>query len=241
MKMRGILVVGVVMAVVLLLGTGFSGTVYAKEYNGHNDNSVSFRMVESKALYKYALLKIEKHRFSLQYSKIVIAKINRDSYWIYIPFKPTRAVIGGLSIIYTNKSIIDSAWGYYDKQVGKISIFNVISGKKEVIYTEHINAKSISEPSLLSTTYYYWWGWKVVLTEDETQTLILGLGAAGASVAAIAALLAWLGIPAGIAGVIAAFLAAGSADIAFIDHLGGNKGVYFSGIWGTNIVWCWHN
>ncbi len=241
MRMRGIIIAGVAMAVVLLIGTGFSGTVYAKEYNIHKNNSIPFKMVESNALYKYALLKIEKYQFSLQYNKMVFTKMNRDSYWIYIPFKSADAIIGGLSIIYANTTITDIAWGYYDRQVGKISIFNVISGKKEVIYTEHINIKSISEPSVLSSTYYYWWGWKVVLTEYETQTLILGLGAAGASVAAIAALLAWLGIPAGIAGVIAAFLAAGSADIAFIDHLGGNKGVYFSGIWGTNIVWCWHN
>jgi len=39
------------------------------------------------------------------------------------------------------------------------------------------------------------------------------------------------GVPAGIAGVIVAFLLAGSADIAFIDWIGGNHGVYFAGTW----------
>lgn len=37
MKVRGIIIAGVVMAVVLLIGTGFNGTVYAKEYTPLKD------------------------------------------------------------------------------------------------------------------------------------------------------------------------------------------------------------
>ena len=243
-KMRIVLGIGVLFAVILLVGTAFSGSVYGRSMaSTPQRTNISTLKIEFSKMSSMETSKInkiinqgktyeqlvsnlkEKHfmqdKSSNIYEKIVVKSrdtiINEFTY-VYLPFKDV-----------TGKT----AFVVFIVKHSKVQSFSVGYSPNNAVENEH-------HFQIESSTHYYWWGWKVVLTEHETQGLILALGAAGATVAAIAALLIETGVPAGIAGVIAAFLLAGSADIAFIDWLGGNHGVYFAGTWWGNI-WCWHN
>ena len=86
----------------------------------------------------------------------------------------------------------------------------------------------------------YWWGMRLYVDECGTQDIInaIKLGASGA--AALAAYLAWTGHPALILGLVSALLALSAGLLAWIDELGGYKGLEFSITWIFVASWFWH-
>jgi len=242
---KTVLSIGVVLAVMLLVGTAFSGGAYGRSIDATpqqtdistltievskvspNETGKINKIIDQAKTYEQLVSNLNEKHFiqensSNLYEKIVVKsghKVINEFTYVYLPFKDATGETAFLVFIINHSKIQSFSVGYFPN--------NAIKNEHN-FQTE-------------SFTYYYWWGWKVVLTEQETQELIDGLAAAGATIGAIAALLIEVGVPAGIAGVIAAFLAAGAADIAFIDSLGGHHGVYFAGTWVGNIIWCWHN
>lgn len=86
----------------------------------------------------------------------------------------------------------------------------------------------------------HWWGWKITFTEQETQDIIKILEGGSATAGAVAAYLAYTGVPAGVALAVAAALIASATIIYAIDALGGHKGIYVKYlITGNTIIW--HN
>ena len=113
MRMRGILVVGAIMAVVLLLGTGFSGTVYAKDFttaneiktlkvstpkwikNKYSGKILSFTAGNTKYILHYKL--IDLHKYTIWITSI---SKNGERYIVRytIDYKEHRAWIDGREI-----------------------------------------------------------------------------------------------------------------------------------------------
>lgn len=86
----------------------------------------------------------------------------------------------------------------------------------------------------------HWWGWKVTFTEQETQDIVKILEGGSATAGAVAAYLAYTGVPAGVALAVAAILIGSATIIYTIDAIGGHKGIYIERlITGNTIVW--HN
>lgn len=92
------------------------------------------------------------------------------------------------------------------------------------------------------TDYFgtYWWGMRLYTDECGTQDIInaVKLGASGA--AALAAYLAWTGHPALVLGLVSALLLLSAGLLAWIDELGGYRGLEFSVTWIFVVSWFWH-
>ncbi|KQO18202.1 hypothetical protein [Paenibacillus sp. Leaf72] len=102
-----------------------------------------------------------------------------------------------------------------------------------------VHADSYNPPVGL---YFYWWGWELSLSEYATQVLINGLNTGAASAAVASALQAAGIITAGTAavtGIIAAVVWFGGAAIGLADSLGGNKGIYFRGLYAPPVYYVW--
>ena len=225
----------------LLIGMQLSGVVQGSKSRVTNLNIPSLdETILQDDMVKTAIEEISKNGFYLEKDNCKIVKLSRMTYWIYVPIKSVEEnhLVGALSIVTKNNKVVECVWGYYDKSDGEVFLRDPNANVTLLCTSIH----SSSGVHALAYVYFYWWGWKVVLSEEETQMLILILSAVGSNTAAIAAALAWLfGIPSGIAGAIAAFLAASAVDVAVIDAIGGHRGIYFIGFWFFPFVWCWHN
>lgn len=93
------------------------------------------------------------------------------------------------------------------------------------------HADSYSPPVGL---YYYWWGYQLALDEWGTQVLVQSLSW-GSGAAAVAAAMQASGIITAPSVPLSALAFAigkmAAESIKFADYLGGNKGVYFSGLY----------
>lgn len=76
--------------------------------------------------------------------------------------------------------------------------------------------------------------------ECGTQDIInaVKLGASGA--AALAAYLVWTGHPSLVLGLVSALLLLSAGLLAWIDELGGYRGLEFSVTWIFVVSWFWH-
>ncbi len=134
MRMRGILVVGVVMAVVLLLGTGFSGTVYAKDFttekeikalkvstskwikNTYREKILGFKAGETKYILHYKLIDLHKYSVSItSISKngkryIVKYTIDYKEHRAWIEGREIRITMAHQEVMMTTRSVRHKWW-----------------------------------------------------------------------------------------------------------------------------------
>ncbi len=92
------------------------------------------------------------------------------------------------------------------------------------------------------TDYFgiYWWGMRLYIDECVTQDVINGMKLGAAGVATVAAYLAWTAHPALVLGLAAAIILLSAGLLAWIDELGGYRGLEFSVTWLFVVSWFWH-
>lgn len=103
-----------------------------------------------------------------------------------------------------------------------------------------VHADSYSPPVGL---YFYWWGWELAIDNATTLDIIdvMNIGAGSAAIAAILQAEGIITAPSAlVTEVISGVLWIGGAAINLINRNGGNKGVYFRGLYSVPpLYYCW--